>query len=100
MSMTEGEPYGLDTDERVEKLEALPNSAAKTIALGATCHHLILTLPTGAECKFSLAGVATATDPVLDASMMMRLAIPGGASTLYVFTESDMSAFKLSIQGW
>ena len=94
------QPGGLSNADRVEKKVALPNSGADTIDLGKTCHHLILSLPAGASCTYSLKGTADANSPDLDETMLMREESPEGVDKLYVFTDSDMSGHKMSIRGW
>ena len=93
-------PAGLSNADRVEKKVALPNSTAATIDLGKACHTLILSLPAGASCTYSLKGTADANSPDLDGSMLMRETSPEGVDKLYVFTDSDMSGHKISIRGW
>jgi len=93
-------PAGLSNADRVEKKVALPNDGALTIDLGQVCHALLLSLPAGASCTYSLKGTADANSPDLDDTMLIREESPEGVDTLYVFTGSNMSAFKISIRGW
>lgn len=93
-------PAGLSNADRVEMKVALPDSDALEIDLGKVCHTLILSLPGGAKCTYSLKGPATADSPDLDETMLMREMSPEGVDKLYVFTDADMSAFKISIRGW
>lgn len=93
-------PAGLSNANRVEMKPALPDSGQLTIDLGQVCHMLILSLPAGAACTYSLKGPADADSPDLDGSMLLREESPEGVDKLYVFTDSDQSAFKLSIRGW
>jgi len=93
-------PAGLSKADRVEKKVALPDSGALEIDLGKVCHTLVLSVPSGASCTYSLKGAATANSPDLDGSMLMREHSPEGVDKLYVFTESDMSSHKISIRGW
>ena len=91
---------GLANADRVEKKVTLPDSGALTIDLGETCHTLILSVEAGASCTCSLKGPADADSPDLDDTMLMREHSPEGVDKLYVFTESDMSSYKISIRGW
>ena len=93
-------PAGLSNADRVEMKVALPDSGALEIDLGKVCHNLILSLPAGASCSYSLKGTADANSPDLDGSMLMREKSPDGVDKLYVFTDSDMSGHKISIRGW
>ena len=93
-------PAGLSNADRVEKKVALPDSDAAVIDLGNVCHTLILSVPAGASCTYSLKGTADANSPDLDASMLMREESPEGVDKVYVFTDSDMSGHKISIRGW
>ena len=94
------QPGGLSNADRVEKKVTLPNSGADTIDLEKVCHALILSLPAGASCTYSLKGTADANSPDLDETMLMREESPEGTDKLYVFTSSDMSSYKISIRGW
>jgi len=91
---------GLSNADRVEVKTGLPDAGQKTIELGKTCHALILSLPAGAKCTYSLKGAATVDSPDLDGSMLMREESPEGVDKVYVFTDSDMSSYKISIRGW
>ena len=93
-------PAGLSNADRVEMKVALPDLGALEIDLGKVCHTLILSLPAGASCTYSLKGTADADSPDLDETMLMREESPEGVDKVYVFTEADMSGHKISIRGW
>jgi len=93
-------PAGLSNADRVEMKVALPDSDSLEINLGRICHTLILSVPAGASCTYSLTGPATADSPDLDGSMLMREVSAEGVDKLYVFTDADMSGHKISIRGW
>ena len=93
-------PAGLSNADRIEKKVALPDSDALEIDLGKVCHTLILSVPAGASCTYSLKGTADANSPDLDGTMLIREESPEGVDKLYVFTDSDMSGHKISIRAW
>ena len=85
---------------RVEIKTALPNNGQKTIELGQVCRVLILSVPAGATCTYSLKGPANANSPDLDDTMLVREESLEGVDKLYIYTSSNMSAYKISIRGW
>jgi len=93
-------PAGISNADRVEMKVALPNATHKEIALGKTVHTLILSVPSGASCTYSLKGVADANSPDLDATMLMREESPEGVSSISVYCAGNMSTYKISIRAW